>query len=307
MDAPDQRPRPGESSYFSAPSATLDPNLFVGMQLQPSVTQALLGPLLDLLHTEFAGAGDWSRAWLAGSGASYLWAAARQPGDLDVLVGVEFPLFRNRNLALSGLSDEEVAEHLNERFRAVLYPPMAHWQHGQGEYEVTYYVNPHSWDIRAISPYAAYDLIGNAWTVPPSPTPPAANPDFEGMARTVGAQANLTIDRYSDALRAMESATNPAHRANAERYFLNAVDAASSLYDTVHHGRRSAFSPTGGGYSGWGNFLWQAGKRDGWVPVLRQIKEYSDSRRAADEADLYGIELPSTDTLIRRAVEGRRP
>jgi hypothetical protein len=32
--------------------------------------------------------------WLAGSAVSYQWSAAREPGDLDVLIGVDYIQFR---------------------------------------------------------------------------------------------------------------------------------------------------------------------------------------------------------------------
>lgn len=114
-------------------------------------------------------------------------------------------------------------------------------------------------------------------------------------------RATQIVDRYSQALTDLQYATNPAARVNAERAFNMSVDQAVNLFDTVHEGRKTAFSGTGEGYDDWGNYLWQMGKKAGWIPALRQIKEYHQQATQESNAQTYGIELPDTDTLIRRA------
>ena len=79
------------------------------------------------------------------------------------------------------------------------------------------------------------------------------------------------------------------------------MDQAISLFDTVHEGRRSAFSGVGEGYDDWGNYLWQMGKKAGWIPALRQIKDYHRAVTEAGNRQTYGVDLPDASTLIRRA------
>jgi len=109
------------------------------------------------------------------------------------------------------------------------------------------------------------------------------------------------VERYSQALTDLQNSTHPAARTDAERRFKMAVEQAVSLFDTVHEGRKTAFSGTGQGYDDWGNYLWQMGKKAGWVPALRQIKDYHQRASQASNVDTYGVELPDSDLLIRRA------
>ena len=43
------------------------------------------------------------------------------------------------------------------------------------------------------------------------------------------------------------------------------------------------------------------GKKAGWLPALRQIKDYHQSVTGEEHLQTYGIDLPTTDTMIRRA------
>jgi len=162
-------------------------------------------------------------------------------------------------------------------------------------------VNPGSWDITAIKPYAAYDLMDDGWTVPPSPEAPRVDPQWPLHASMYHQRATTAVERYSQALTDLQNSTHPAARTDAERRFKMAVEQAVSLFDTVHEGRKTAFSGTGQGYDDWGNYLWQMGKKAGWVPALRQIKDYHQRASQASNVDTYGVELPDSDLLIRRA------
>ena len=71
--------------------------------------------------------------------------------------------------------------------------------------------------------------------------------------------------------------------------------------DEIHGNRGQAFSTTGQGYDDFNNYRWQAAKREGTIESLRRIKEYASGRQQNMETSLYGMELPTTDTLIRRA------
>jgi hypothetical protein len=115
------------TSYFSAPSSTLDPELFDGNRLKPQVRNALLELVYSFLGKHFTNPQSWAEPWIAGSGASYQWAAAREPGDLDILVGVDYVAFRRTNPRYQGLSDKEISEDINEKFRTELQPHTERW------------------------------------------------------------------------------------------------------------------------------------------------------------------------------------
>ena len=291
---------PGATSYFSAPSSELDPQLFQGTSLRISMREGILSILFDYLGHNFTDPYRWTKAWLAGSGVSYQWEAARYPGDLDCLVGIEYTKFRQTNPDYAGYSDNEIASMLNEGFNSVIMPNTKEWN----GYELTYYVNPAT-DIRDINPYAAYDLIADAWTVEPdrNPLPPYSR-DWEQKALRDHDAAVDMIERYNQALNELRGATNPAYRTNAERKLKLVQEQVASLYDDIHHGRKEAFSQKGFGYADFHNYRWQAGKKSGAVQALRTIKDQRDRQLKQEQQKLYGIELPNADTLIRRTLRG---
>jgi hypothetical protein len=288
----------GTSSLDVEPASTLDPELFVGSRLKSGVRMDLVSTLSGYFSSQYRNHEQWLRAWLAGSGVSYRWHAAHDMRDLDVLLGVHFIGFRSANPGFLQLGNTEIAKHLNDSMRTDLWPATSQWR---DRYEVTWYVNPGSWDITAIKPYAAYDLIGDGWTVPPTADAPQVDPQWELHAALYHQRANTAVERYSQALTDLQNSTHPAARVDAERRFRMSVEQAVNLFDTVHAGRRTAFSGVGKGYDDWGNYLWQMGKKAGWIPALRQIKDYHQRATQASEVQTYGVELPDTDTLIRRA------
>lgn len=292
---------PGSTSYFSAAADALDPRLFDGNRLRPGVRTALLGMLMAHLVHHFERPDSWTHAWIAGSGVSYQWEAARSPGDLDVLVGIDYVAFRASNPQYAGMSDAEISKEVNETFYASLTPFTRDW-HG---FEVTFYSNPWATDITAINPYAAYDLTLDGWTIAPDPRQHApVVRSWQAMADRDAAEARQLVARYSQAVAEVRAARNPAHRVNAERTLHLAMEQAVGLFDEIHEGRKAAFSPYGQGYEDWGNYRWQAGKQSGIVPVLRAIKDYRDQAMAESQAQTYGMELPDADVLVRRAIRG---
>lgn len=289
---------PGSTSYFSAPSSELDPKLFQGMELESWVRTGILSLLFDYLARHFSNPHQWTKAWLAGSGVSYQWEASREPGDLDCLVGIDYVNFRRYNTDYAGYSDAEVASMFNEGFNSELMPKTRNWE----GYELTFYVNQQS-DIKDINPYAAYDLIGNVWTVSPerNPQPPYSRA-WEQRSVRDEETAKEMVSRYNSALEEVKRATNPAHRLNAERKLQLAAEQAVTLYDDIHAGRKVAFSRIGSGYSDFNNYRWQAGKRSGIIQALRSIKELKDASQKQNQLQTYGVELPDADTLIRRTL-----
>lgn len=291
---------PGATSYFSAPAAELDPKLFQGKQLRVTMREGVLSILFDFLIKNFNDPHRWTKAWLAGSGVSYQWQAARQPGDLDCLVGIEYTKFRQSNPEYAGYSDTEIASMFNEGFNSDVMPNTRNWE----GFELTYYVNPQT-DIRNINPYAAYDLISDSWTVEPDANPqPPYSRDWEQKAQRDHDMALDILKRYNEAVEELRATTNDAYRVNAERKVKLAQDQAAAFYDDIHKGRKVAFSQIGAGYADFHNYRWQAGKKSGAIQALRTLKDQRDLQASKTQKELYGIELPTAETLIRRSLRG---
>ena len=285
------------TSYFSEVGDSLDPSLFSGLDLKGWVRNGLLQLLFDFLKEPFRHPELWAHVWLAGSGISYQWAAARSPGDLDVLIGVDYIGFRRAHPEFAGLSNIEISKLLNENFRERLQPLTEDWN----GFEVTFYVNPGATDIRVLNPYAAYDLTNSEWTVVPSKEGAPHNPLWEEMAKRDASMTSDLITRYTDAVTKIQASTNPAARRNAEVALQSSLIQASAMFSDIHHARRFAFSTSGKGYGDAYNYRWQAGKKYGTVPALKQMSEYWSAYKAHEADETYGIELPDTQTLIRRA------
>jgi hypothetical protein len=286
------------TSYFSAPAPQLDPTLFQGREIRTWVRQSILQMVYDFLNQKYHHAEIWARPWLAGSGVSYQWSAARNPGDLDCLVGVDFVQFRQANPGYRGLTDKEISAQINEEFRAELQPTTENWN----GYELTFYVNPRATDITAIKPYAAYDLKYNEWTVSPSPTQQAKSvPEWDSVALSDHSMANTAYTRATKALQDLDTAHAGPQRKNAESALLAAYQQANSLYEEIHGNRSEAFSSTGQGYGDFHNYRWQAAKGAGTIDLLKEIKTAVSTRVDTSVKNIYGVELPSADVMIRRA------
>lgn len=291
---------PQSTSYFSAPSSTLDPKLFEGTHLQSWVRSGILGLLFDYLAKEYASPHSWTHVWLAGSGVSYQWEAARSPGDLDCLVGVDYITFRRTNPDFATFSDQDIAAEFNEGFNQYLMPHTRNWE----GYELTFYVNQQS-DIRDINPYAAYDLVGDTWTVAPDRNP--ESPYSKAWEQKANRDHDIAVDivsRYKEALNEVRNATNPAHRLNAERKLQLATEQATAHFDDIHSGRKAAFSKTGAGYADFNNYRWQAGKKSGAIQALHTIKDLRSQALSKNELETYGVELPDANTILRRSIRG---
>jgi hypothetical protein len=276
--------------------------LFRNDKLQSSVRLAVLQLLFNHLNDNYTGGEAWSRVWLAGSGVSYQWAANREPGDLDCLIGIDYPRFRESNNRFAGLSDAEVASTLNEGFREQLHPITERFL---GAFELTFYVNVRS-NILDIKPYAAYSLTDDDWVVSPEPIKFTAPESWGTAASGDKTQAINILTNYQNAKAKYETANNDAIKANARSEMRVAMSQAAALYEGIHQGRSNAFSPSGEGYTDFYNYRWQIGKQSGVVQALRALKNEMDAEDTALNNKTYGVDLPSADILIRRATT-RRP
>lgn len=293
--------QPSETSYFSPSSAGLDPRLFRDSKLIPSVRSSILRVLLEHLNAHYYNAESFIHVWLAGSAVSYQWTAARKPADLDCLIGVNYLVFRQSNPEYKSLSDKQIAALFNENFREALHPVTNNFLNS---FELTFYVNVQS-DIRNIKPYAAYSLTNDDWTVQPELRAIPVNKMWDRKVATDTSMATEILSRYSRALGEIGAASTDHARRNAESTLKLAVEQGSALYEEIHSGRRNAFSPEGQGYADIHNYRWQAGKAAGTIQALGKLKDISNKSRKEFESATYGMELPSTETLIRRALLGK--
>jgi len=300
------------TSYFSEPETDLDPSLFDGHRLRPAVRSWLMETIYDYLSEKYSGPHLWSRIWIAGSGVSYQWAADRDPADLDIMLGINYVEFRHANPDYSGFGDADIASILNRDMFDGLYPEIDGVSFGRTNFEVTVYINlgvtakPDG--IRFINPYAAYDVTDDEWEVLPEPNPMVrVHPSWDASIEMDRQRGKEIVRRYGDSLRNIRGAQNNAHRVNAEQKFFATLDAASALYDEIHAGRRAGFSPAGMGYSDFTNYRWQSGKRSGVIQAMKRLKDYQKSSQSRDYLETYGMELPDSDTLVRRAATYRAP
>lgn len=313
----------GESGYFSAPTPMLDPHLFAAGtdKFLDSVRQWVLGTLYGYWEGKYRRPRDWSTVWVAGSGISHQWSASRGNGDLDILIGVDFPLFFRSNREYLGFGENDMASIFNQEFHAELWPstsatslPSSQPDGPPQTYEVTFYVNPGADDIRKINPYAAYSLTDDSWTVRPPTVEQSEHRDVPAEYWSAVADERRLADTIVTRYNAMARQTvgvkmdTPGWR-NAVNS-LNLVAAqAKSLFDDIHLGRRQAFGPGGSGYGDYYNFRWQAHKQAGTVQALDEIAKSRDKILEQAAVDSYGAPIESADVVLRRAAlwnRGRR-
>lgn len=299
---PTPHPEPGQSSYFSTPEDHLDPDLFDGTHLKPSVRKTLLDPLENYWAAHYANPSQWHTAYLAGSGITYQWSASRGNGDLDVLIVVDFPRFFWDNPGYSGLSDDEMATELTSHLRQDVWPATDNTPIGSKVYEVTYFVNPAP-DLQSIKAYASYDITHDHWDIDPADEPAQHPPEYAAAAQRDVEAAQKILDDYqhhADAIKAHAtgSPTWVTHAAELRRITAQ----AARMYDDIHLGRRSAFNPTGEGYADWHNYRWQAGKNAGIINPLRELKNVGDKATETFDAATYGRVLTDPADTVREAL-----
>lgn len=298
----------GASGYFSVPQRTLDPHIFDGQRLKDAVRDHITGVLYA--YWDYNLARSWSGVWLAGSGITYQWAGDRGNGDLDVMIGVDFPAFRRANPVSQGFSDEEIADYITSDLKKNLWPRTAKTHFNGQTYEVTYYLSPQAnsnSSILGIHPYAAYNLITNRWDVRPPELPddprslyPA---EWKAAIDEEAKQAQAIVSRYT-ALRseAASAAPNSTRWKNALSSQHLVVTQAKALFDSIHLGRHNAFSATGKGYGDFYNYRWQSHKESGTVQALYDLAQMDADARNATETYLYGRPLDDAHTAITKAV-----
>ncbi len=213
--------------------------------------------------------GNWFRTYLAGSQASEWYGN----NDFDILVGIEYDRFRRMHMNLAHLSNEEIGAKINGEFREDFndeqwHPPFDR----DAEWHLTGYINPNSWDIRKIKPYAAYNVTDNVWAVDPihEPTGHYFNTTemyyFEGVAAQVRSALNLH---------------EPQRRIRC-----------TQLWTFIHTDRSRAFGPHGSGAFDRGNalekYLDQAPSGDGKNSLMAALSQAKFAQvTAAEKPTLY--------------------
>jgi hypothetical protein len=292
----------GASGYFSTPSDRLDPSLFHGDVFRDDVRHFVLHTLYDFWGKRFARPETWSTVWAAGSGISYQWSASRGNGDLDILIGVDYPSFYSANPDYQGIPENDMADIFNKNFKQGLWPSTANWR----GFEVTFYVNPNSTDIRDINPYAAYNLTTNEWTVRPpvvgaDPRAAFGKSYWDQITREKYYAKGLVM-KYGSIRNEIAGMTpgSPGHT-NALAKQRLVVEQARALFNDIHGGRRMAFGPGGSGYGDFYNFRWQAHKEAGTVQAVHALTVVGSEARKEQEIDQYGHELDDAAEALTKA------
>lgn len=298
----------GASGYFSRPRKTLDPALFDGDHIKPEVASRTQDTLFRFWR--FRGYNypeAWTTVWLAGSGVSYQWAGDRGNGDLDVLMGINWPLFYQHNVTWGFTPIDEMTEYLDTELRTYLWPRTEHTVFGGKEFEQTFFVNAgmDSSDITVISPYAAYNLTHDRWDVrPPAPEQTAyyhrGDPDWEPYAERDLDLTRWVVQQLQHALGRLPQGGGPQW-VNAMSTASHIVDYAVALMTDIHGHRRDAFKPGGQGYWDFNNWRWQMAKKNGVVKVLAAIEQAHTQAKEATEKKQYGQVLPEAHDLVTRA------
>lgn len=269
----------GASGYFSRPQLILDPNLFERTTLHSDVRERLLYLFYNHMDTMFHNARNWSMLWLAGSGISYQWSGDRGNGDLDVLFGLDYTKFVSDNPEYRHYERAAIAEAMDDMLKRRLWPKTAHTPFGNNVYEVTYYLNPGTEDfdesIKNIHPYAAYNLNENHWTVTPMEPEEYGDetpPDYIRQSESNKQTADQLVQRYYHLANQLQTVgLNGPTQVNIQASKRLVVQEIKNMFDTIHLGRKQAFSNQGSGYGDFYNYQWQAAKRDGIVRTFNEI------------------------------------
>ena len=309
---PDTSVSGGASGYFSSPSDTLDPNLFDGDVIKPEVRSRLVGELQDFLKVtmNLMDLDDWLTVWVAGSGISYQWDADRGNGDLDILFGVQWTRFLQRNPNWAGYSESDFAHEVNEKLKADVWPKTANTKFGSKSYEVTYFLNPGTGDNinTRLHPYAAYNLTTGEWTVRPPklPSDPVSLYPSEWFTAAYGdtRAAQTLSSRYAEHLAALNGSTPGSPSWHTAGAMLNLVTAqAAALFEDIHGGRREAFSGQGNGYGDYHNFRWQVFKASGGVKAIHAITQVGVEALQDEQRATWGQIIDPAEVVLRRAAQ----
>src|SRR5882757_1425337 len=245
-------------------------------KLRPDVRGYIVSMLTAFWMLRYRNGRKWAKVYFAGSEASE-WTSDSLEGnnDFDVLIGVDYDAFRTEHGQISSrakLTDQQITDRMNEEFRSGMNPltkaimidvdgtPTGPWDN-------TWYVNPDSYDILKIKPYAAYDVTGDTWVVKPPHLPHWSLSDFpKPVVRTLRAADDYT--------RAVLKLPEP------ER-----TQQGAALFEAWHEDRSRAFSERGEGWYDVANL------REKWLDQHGLWAELVDCAHRAKE----GLDLAPAD------------
>lgn len=202
-------------------------------KLKPEVRRYVLRSISQMWAGKYANWKDWARIYFAGSEASE-WTSDSLEGnnDFDVLIGVDYSAFRKANPSYRHVNNARITDEMNAGFRAYNSDDVMLDVDGTttGPWSRTTYVNPDSYNITKIKPYAAYDVGKNEWVVKPPHLPHWDISDFP-----------------KPVVRALRAADAYAHSVlklpEPER-----TQQGAALFDAWHADRSRAFSERGEGW-----------------------------------------------------------
>jgi hypothetical protein len=301
----------GASGYFDAPSDHLDPALFEGDHIKPEIRRYLVNTLFRFWTSKgYKRPEDWTVVWIAGSGVSYQWAGNRGNGDLDVLMGIDWPKFYRCNPDWNWQAPEAMTNYLDNELRSDLWPRTEKTNLGGKVFEATFFVNQAvSDDLKVIHPYAAYNLTHDTWDVRPSVMPFGENETWPHDWDHFAAIDSLKAKEHTLAIQILLERLPNQHTAewlNWMTLIEGQTKAAADLLEDIHQGRRAAFQPNGHGYSDYHNYRWQAAKKHGLVSVLGAIERARKQAIEAAQTATYSAPLATADEMITRAAMAHR-
>lgn len=220
-----------EGRYWGPNSAQNDQRVFDGDHLRPEIRQDILDRVGRVLGHLYKGWEKWAKVYFAGSEA-----AKWQPfnGDFDVLIGIDWPEFFEANPEDEELDEAEVAQQMTDALWSKANVDNFYFDLADGRkvgpFDRTFFVNPRAWDIRALKPYAAYNVTDDTWAVHPLEVPKDWN-------------ARSLPESYWDYAEAVLNEIKAIGQLPAEER----QRMAANLYEELHTHRSDAFGDQGKG------------------------------------------------------------
>lgn len=220
-----------QGRYWGPNSAQNDQRLFDGDHLKPEIRSEIMQRVDSFMRPRYREWPSWTKVYFAGSEA-----AQWQPfnGDFDILIGIEYDRFRKENPQYADMDDVAISVMLTDGMRKTINVD-GFWftlRDGRkvGPFDRTFYVNPDSYDIRRLKPYAAYNVTDDTWAVHPLQVP--KDWDATHLPESYWTYAEALLNE----IRAI--GTLPPE----ERHRM-----AANLWEELHTHRSDAFGPNGKG------------------------------------------------------------